>query len=184
MSTDGIQVALTRGLVSICVLAAACCVVIPINAKNASSLGAQRRWVSDEALKANVDIRMFKRMLGDSKVFLLDTRPREAFSDLHVLGAYNIPVEELSMRMAREVPQDAEIVIYCGSTRDCEQGSLRGGKKTFCTMALDTLRREFDKENLHVLTGLLSEFQEARVPMQSSAYKLRIKALNSYGAME
>jgi phage shock protein E len=45
---------------------------------------------------------------------LLDVRTPEEFSDRHVDGARNIPVDELSQRLG-ELPRDKVVVVYCHS---------------------------------------------------------------------
>ena len=49
---------------------------------------------------------------------LLDVRRADEFSDGHIAGALNIPVEQLASRTgALGVPRDREIVVYCVSGR-------------------------------------------------------------------
>ncbi len=43
---------------------------------------------------------------------LLDTRPRHAYVQGHIPGAWCAPVEELDTVQAR-LPKDKEIVTYC-----------------------------------------------------------------------
>lgn len=45
-------------------------------------------------------------------VFLLDARPEREFRSGHILGAVNIPVEELEARL-HVLPVDQEIIAYC-----------------------------------------------------------------------
>jgi rhodanese-related sulfurtransferase/DNA-binding transcriptional ArsR family regulator len=43
---------------------------------------------------------------------LLDVRPRQEFESGHLLGAINIPIDELPDRLA-ELPRDRQIIAYC-----------------------------------------------------------------------
>jgi phage shock protein E len=45
---------------------------------------------------------------------LIDVRTREEFASGHIAGAINIPVEEVSQRLA-EFPTDQPVVLYCRS---------------------------------------------------------------------
>jgi rhodanese-related sulfurtransferase/DNA-binding transcriptional ArsR family regulator len=45
-------------------------------------------------------------------VTVLDVRPREEFAAGHIRGAINVPLPELTKRLA-EIPRDKEIVAYC-----------------------------------------------------------------------
>jgi phage shock protein E len=45
---------------------------------------------------------------------LLDVRTPEEFSGGHLDGARNIPVDEVSQRLA-EIPRDKTVVVYCRS---------------------------------------------------------------------
>ena len=48
----------------------------------------------------------------DGLVTVLDVRPADEFAAGHVLGALNIPLHELELRIA-ELDPDQEIVAYC-----------------------------------------------------------------------
>lgn len=54
------------------------------------------------------------RALVAAGALLLDVRTREEFASEHLPGAVDIPVSELSSRLA-EVPADREVVVYCHS---------------------------------------------------------------------
>ncbi|MBN2176485.1 MAG: ArsR family transcriptional regulator [Demequinaceae bacterium] len=53
-----------------------------------------------------------KSRLGEGETLLIDVRPSLEYDAGHLPGAVNIPLEELSARMA-EVPVDASVVAYC-----------------------------------------------------------------------
>lgn len=52
----------------------------------------------------------------ESGLILLDVRtPEEWVNDGHIEGATLIPLDELENRASDELPQDAEIIVYCRS---------------------------------------------------------------------
>ncbi|MBK8999874.1 MAG: rhodanese-like domain-containing protein [Myxococcales bacterium] len=71
---------------------------------------------------------MLRFLLGDQKTslpnagelvakgaVLLDVRTPQEFADDHVIGALNVPVQELSSRLDELGPKERPIVIYCRS---------------------------------------------------------------------
>lgn len=55
------------------------------------------------------------RELVESGAVLLDVRTPEEFADEHVIGAINIPVQELARRAGELGARERPIVIYCRS---------------------------------------------------------------------
>ncbi|MEJ2795289.1 metalloregulator ArsR/SmtB family transcription factor [Iodobacter sp. LRB] len=53
--------------------------------------------------------------MHDASMVLLDVRTEEEFSQGHLPGAINIPLDELERRLT-ELPQDQDIVAYCRGT--------------------------------------------------------------------
>jgi rhodanese-related sulfurtransferase len=49
---------------------------------------------------------------GKVDFILLDTRPREAFAQGHITGAWCAPIEELEA-LQTKLPKDKEVVTYC-----------------------------------------------------------------------
>lgn len=60
---------------------------------------------------------IYPRLPADlqSGLILLDVRTPEEWAEGHIEGAILIPLDELPNRAAAELPQDAEIVVYCRS---------------------------------------------------------------------
>lgn len=52
------------------------------------------------------------RMIKAGAVTLIDVRPTEEYRTGHIAGAVNLPLAELSRRLA-EIPRDREVVAYC-----------------------------------------------------------------------
>ena len=65
-------------------------------------------------------------MAADEHLTLIDVRPEREYDSGHVPGALNVPLAELSERMA-ELPRDSPIVAYC-----------RGA---YCVMAASAVHR-------------------------------------------
>lgn len=53
--------------------------------------------------------------LVDKGALLVDVRTPEEFAQEHVLGARNVPVQELSARLTELGPKERPLVIYCRS---------------------------------------------------------------------
>ncbi|WP_105143973.1 FAD-dependent oxidoreductase [Streptococcus suis] len=52
------------------------------------------------------------RQLVDEGAFILDVRGKEAFDKSHVIGAVNIPLDEIRQRLG-EIPKDRPVYIHC-----------------------------------------------------------------------
>lgn len=59
-----------------------------------------------------ISLQELKRRMGDGLVTVLDVRPGDEFSSGHVPGAVNLPLSELSGRLA-ELPGDKPVIAYC-----------------------------------------------------------------------
>lgn len=64
--------------------------------------------------KGDVDGTAARKLVADGAL-LLDVRTPGEFSDRHIEGAVNIPVEALAGRMAEVGPKDRPVVVYCRS---------------------------------------------------------------------
>ena len=54
-----------------------------------------------------------KDKLTKEGVYLLDTRAPEEFGVSHIAGAHLIDFDNFKISMVREIPKDAEVVVYC-----------------------------------------------------------------------
>jgi glyoxylase-like metal-dependent hydrolase (beta-lactamase superfamily II) len=59
---------------------------------------------------------------SDPTLFLLDIREPDEVSDWHIRGAYNIPLDQLTSRVA-EVPANGRIVVICAKGTRARQGA-------------------------------------------------------------
>jgi hypothetical protein len=57
---------------------------------------------------------------------LIDTRTRQEFTALHLKKSINIPIDELEIRLAHEVPSDREILFLCRGRTDCRTPASDG----------------------------------------------------------
>lgn len=71
-------------------------------------------WTSSTHAKASV---VEARQVVAQGAMLLDVRTPEEFAAGHVLGAVNIPVDELERRLGELGPTDSPLVLYCHSGR-------------------------------------------------------------------
>ena len=84
---------------------------------------------NQQSLEAVSREELLSRMEAGS-VTLLDVRPVNEFTDGHLPGALNIPLQELGARL-KELPKDTEIVAYC-----------RGAHCILSVEAVEYLRRQ------------------------------------------
>jgi rhodanese-related sulfurtransferase len=62
------------------------------------------KFVKVDALKAQLD-------RGD-KVAIFDVRTPDAYAELHIKGARNLPLRTVDARAAKEVPKNTRVVLY------------------------------------------------------------------------
>ncbi|WP_280181589.1 metalloregulator ArsR/SmtB family transcription factor [Nocardia farcinica] len=89
----------------------------------------------------------------EGRVVVLDVRPEAEYSAGHIPGAINIPIDQLSDRIA-ELPADTEIVVYC-----------RG---EYCVFAYDAVRllTERGRRAVRLRDGML-EWRLADLPVSA-----------------
>lgn len=74
-----------------------------------------------------ISMRQLERyMQSGTKMTLLDVREPEVFWRGHLMGARNIPLEELEERL-EELPQDRPVAVYC----------MHGGRSLMAGRLLD-----------------------------------------------
>lgn len=62
------------------------------------------KFIKVDDLKAQVD--------RGEKLVVFDVRTPDAFNDLHIKGARNLPLREVDARAARDVPKQTRVVLY------------------------------------------------------------------------
>jgi rhodanese-related sulfurtransferase len=63
----------------------------------------------------DVTLAEMRRLVRQPDVMILDVLSRQAYAAAHIPGARNIPLAELAVRAAAELPDHSRrIVIYCG----------------------------------------------------------------------
>jgi hypothetical protein len=62
-------------------------------------------------------------------LLLIDTRDRDIFEQSHIVGALNIPLDEILSRAPHELPKDKTIHVYCHFSRTCQDGRAAGGEQ-------------------------------------------------------
>jgi len=63
---------------------------------------------------------------------VLDIRARDEYKKSHLVGAINIPHDELETRLVHELRKDKPIYLFCEYSPDCEIDAARLGATTFC----------------------------------------------------
>ncbi|MDH6534304.1 CoA-disulfide reductase [Parabacteroides sp. 52] len=71
-------------------------------------------FVAENILKGKIKIAYWRDIaaLDPTKDFLLDVRTEEEYGMNHIIGAVNIPVDDLRKRLD-EIPTDKRIILYC-----------------------------------------------------------------------
>jgi Rhodanese-like domain len=62
------------------------------------------KFVKVDALKAQLD--------GGEKVTIFDVRTADAFAEVHIKGAKNLPLRQVEARATTEVPRNHRVVLY------------------------------------------------------------------------
>jgi rhodanese-related sulfurtransferase len=62
------------------------------------------KYIKVDDLKAQVD--------RGEKVAIFDVRTPEAFAELHIKTARNLPLRQVEQRAAKEVPKNSRVVLY------------------------------------------------------------------------
>ncbi|HEX6473045.1 MAG TPA: metalloregulator ArsR/SmtB family transcription factor [Streptosporangiaceae bacterium] len=112
---------------------------------------AARDYLGDVAALEPVAQDELARRLLDGRVLVLDVRPETEYAAGHILGAVNVPHDQLAARLA-ELPAGAEIVAYC-----------RGRYCVFAPDAVRLLRRH--GFTARPLDGGLPDWRHAGLPI-------------------
>ncbi|MBZ0291274.1 MAG: rhodanese-like domain-containing protein [Anaerolineae bacterium] len=78
----------------------------------------------------------------ETKHFLLDVRTTQEFKSGHIPGAVNIPLDQLSAKIAK-VPDDVPVIVVCQSGNRSRTGSdilVRGGRQEVYNLNGGTMR--------------------------------------------
>jgi rhodanese-related sulfurtransferase len=51
--------------------------------------------------------------MGDSLVYFLDAREKDEFNTSHIEGAVHVGYDKFKLNNVKEIPKDAEIIVYC-----------------------------------------------------------------------
>jgi rhodanese-related sulfurtransferase len=62
------------------------------------------KYVKVDELKAQLD--------RGEKVAIFDVRTADAFAELHIKGARNLPIRQVDARAAKDVPKKSRVVLY------------------------------------------------------------------------
>jgi 3-mercaptopyruvate sulfurtransferase SseA len=62
------------------------------------------KFLKVDALKAQLD--------AGEKITIFDVRTPDAFTELHIKGAKNLPLRQVETRAATDVPKNRRVVLY------------------------------------------------------------------------
>lgn len=103
----------------------------------------------NKAVQANVDPKeealisskeLSALLANHAVVPIIDVRSRSKFSQSHISGAFNIPIDELETRANHEVPTWPTVIIYCHYCSACEALNSRQRSWTACTFPLHIMK--------------------------------------------
>src|SRR5579859_934445 len=75
-------------------------------------------------------------------LLVIDVDPRSVFRSGHIVGALNIPVNEIEDRAVHEVPGNTIITIYCNYCPPCENSRNSQGINSTCSVGNLFLRQQ------------------------------------------
>jgi 3-mercaptopyruvate sulfurtransferase SseA len=93
---------------------------------------------------------------------VVDIRERATFAKGHVKDAINIPLSELEIRAAHELPQNRPVFLYCRYSSSCEGDAKVQGVVTYCALA-EHLLNAAGVKHTRPLRGNLQELQQAGI---------------------
>jgi hypothetical protein len=87
-------------------------VLIPVVAAIALLGAAQPAAPPDHPVKfIKVDV-LKKQLDAGEKVTIFDVRTADAYAELHIKGAKNLPLRQVEARATAEVPKNSRVVLY------------------------------------------------------------------------
>jgi rhodanese-related sulfurtransferase/DNA-binding transcriptional ArsR family regulator len=116
---------------------------------------AARDYLGDVAGLQPVAREELARRLEDGEVVVLDVRPAAEFAAGHILGAINIPHDQLAARLA-ELPAERDVIAYC-----------RGRYCVYAPEAVRLLRGQ--GHHARPLIDGLTEWRSAGLPIAGGA---------------
>jgi hypothetical protein len=124
----------------------------------------RRSWRSQAAIdRPRRDATHAKlRELLDRGGPVIDTRSRRLFRESHLAGSLSMPLDELEVRLRREVPKDRDVVMVCEYSPTCPVVYASVDTPSPCDFAARVIKAMgYDK--LHVVTESLDTLAIARV---------------------
>lgn len=122
----------------------------------------------DRTLPPLVDPRLLSDALTAGAVRVLDVRTPAEFETLHIPGAYNVPLDRLSVHAAAIARVEEALVLVCASGQRARkaEAALAGGGMT----------------HLHVLEGGVTAWRAAGLPVVRGAERLSLERQVRIGA--
>ena len=101
---------------------------------------------------------------------IVDIRERTPFGAGHIEGALNIPLAELEVRAAHEVPRNRPVFLYCRYSSLCETTATGDGLLTHCALAKYLLEHA-GVTQVRTLVGNLTELQSRGIKVSGSTHE-------------
>jgi hypothetical protein len=125
---------------------------------------------SDSALQ-RVGANELRILLRDPGAVVLDVRERSRFYEAHLVGALNMPLDEIVPRAPHELPQDRTILVYCIDYSTCSIGP-RKFQSIFCQWAAEGLNY-VGISNVRPIADDLATLADQGLPVQGKPCRIK-----------
>lgn len=115
---------------------------LPVSSSNSAAPSASAIRNRNESLNFITPTQFATLLSRTPSLPVIDIDPRPIFKSGHIVGALNIPIDEIYDRAVHEVPIDMTIVIYCDYCPPCESSEYSQGVQDTCTEANSFLRQQ------------------------------------------
>jgi hypothetical protein len=101
----------------------------------------------------------------ESGTIVLDIREREIFNDGKIIGATNIPLDELAMRAGPELARSPKIAVFCNYSNTCLTKEKNGLMRTPCGVAAEVLRSTVPSAEVSIIDQSLGSLSRTAIPL-------------------
>lgn len=105
-----------------------------------------------------------------ARAVIIDVRTRDAFKQLRIDGAINIPRDELVIRLLHEVDLAKSVFLFCDQCEECERVIPSVAQRVLCRLSLDVLR-DLGALDVVVIDATLNELKAAGIFLISDSGK-------------
>lgn len=153
--------------------------LILLNQRNVTALASsQAREALDQAAQHQLTAVQYKKISKKTDVIVIDIRSRPEYTSGHLMGARNMPLDELHMRTPREISPNNTVIIYCAYSATCEAKFREKNNPTPCSDVYSVLHTTFGLRHVFVLAATNNELIAENIPFASGDFEMTIARLN------